>query len=199
MKLLIPYMIIVLTVFQSCSYSKKFSREYYTANEQMLQSIQKRYREHYRERPFSLEIKDKDFSQIGLEIITDTVRYIYNINLDDPALNDTLRKYRFDIDVMESLLKDMRTTQCTWLTNLDYYENLKKQQLVFISIRHRRLESFLRKDKYFTLAFFEYKQPFDERGRLLDRANRKQLRRINGAVFFKMKDDVAYAISNDFR
>jgi len=193
--------IIAITAFisGSCSYSKKFSREFFRENETMLNSLQHRYREHYKERPFSIEIKDRDFQQVSLEILTDTVRYIYSFYLDDPALVDTLRKYRFNISFMEKLIEDMRTTHCTWLTHLEYYENLKKQQLVFLSIRHRRLESFLKKDKYFTLAFFQYNQPFDERGRLLDRANKKVLRKINGAVFFKMTDSVAYAISSDFR
>jgi hypothetical protein len=198
-RLKISIYFLLITGLVACSYSKKFSQEFFIENQAMLQSIKQRYRDNYKERPFSLEIKDKDFQRIGLEILTDSVRYIYDFHLDDPALVDTMIKYQFNVEFMQSLIEDMRQTHCTWLTNLEYYENLKKQQLVFLSIRDRRLESLLKKDKYFTLAFFENRQPFDEKGRLLDRANRKELRKINGAVFFRMKDDIAYAMSSDFR
>ncbi len=194
----IPLAIIVLAG-TSCSYSKKFTEDYYIENEEMLVSIKQRFRSHYQERPFSIEIKDKAAEQVGLEIITDTVRYIYTFHVNDPALADTMRKYQFNIPFMFDLIDDMRKTHCTWLTNLDYFEDLKKQHLVFLSIRHYRLESLFKKDKYFTLAFFENPQPYDQKGRLLDRANRKELRRINGAVLFRMKDKTAYALSSDFR
>jgi hypothetical protein len=134
-----------------------------------------------------------------LEIITDSVRYIYDFDLADPAMIDTMQKYHFDIPFMKSLIDDMRKTHCTWLTNLDYFEDLRAQHLVFLSVRHYRLESLFKKDKYFTLAFFENPQPFDEKGRLLNRVNKKELRKINGAVLFKMTERVAYAMSSDFR
>lgn len=199
MKLCIAAILIIVAIGTSCSYSKKFSQEYYLENEEMLHSIKTRFRDHYKTRPFSIEIKDKDFRQVGLEIITDTVRYIYTFELSDPALIDTMQKYHFDVPFMRSLIDDMRKTHCTWLTNLDYFENLKAQHLVFLSIRHHRLESLFKKDKYFTLAFFENPQPFDEKGRLLNRVNKKELRKINGAIFYRMKDRVAYAINSDFR
>jgi len=192
-------LIIFVIAATSCSYSKKFSREFYMENEKMLHSIKERYKEHYKTRPFSIEIKDKAFQQVGLEIITDTVRYIYGFDLADPAMVDTMQKYNFDIPFMKTLIDDMRTSHCTWLTNLNYYEDLRSQHLVFLSIRHYRLESLFKKDKYFTLAFFDYPQPFDEKGRLLNRANKKELRKINGAVFFRMTNTVAYAMSSDFR
>lgn len=196
-----PFTLFILLAFTlgACSHSKNFSREFYTGNSEILHSIQQRFRSHYQERPFAIEIKDKAFEQVGLEIITDSIRYIYSFYLDDPALRDTMRKYNFDIPFMDSLIADMRRAHCTWLTNLDYFENLQKRHLVFLSIRHHRLESLFKKDKYFTLAFFNSPQPFDDRGRLLDRSNRKQPRKINGAVFFRMNDSVAFAISNDFR
>jgi hypothetical protein len=192
-------LIIILCVGTSCSYSKKFSQEYYKENEAILHSIKQRFRDHYKSRPFSIEIKDKASQHVGLEIITDSVRYIYDFDLGDPAMIDTMQKYHFDIPFMKSLIDDMRKTHCTWLTNLDYFEDLRAQHLVFLSIRHYRLESLFKKDKYFTLAFFENPQPFDEKGRLLNRVNKKELRKINGAVLFKMTERVAYAMSSDFR
>jgi hypothetical protein len=183
----------------SCSYSKEFPRTYYAENSEVLQSIKQRYKQNYNQHPFSLEIRDKAFEQLGLEMILDTIRYIYSFQIKDPSLADTLHRYGYKArDVLE-LIHDMQQVQCTWLNNLDYYENLEKKYLVFLSIRHRKLESVWRKDRYFTLAFFDTPQPFDEKGRLLDRKNRKQLRKINGAVFYKIDDRTGYALTTHFR
>ena len=189
----------MLSVFISCSYSKEFPRSYYTENSEVLQSVKQRYKQNYNARPFSLEIKDKAFEQVGLEMILDTIRYIYNFQIEDPSLGDTLRKYNFKAPEIIELIHDMQKVHCSWLNNLDYYENLEKKYLVFLSIRHRKLESAWRKDKYFTLAFFDTPQPFDEKGRLLDRKNKKKIRKINGAVFYKIDEKTGYAITTHFR
>ena len=195
------HLIIVCVLFfaTSCSYSKKFSKEFYAENKEMLHKVKEDFRLHYETRPFAIGIRDRYFEQIDLLIITDSIRYIYGFNVSDPKLIDTLRKYQFDIDYMESLINDMQDLHCTWLSNLTYYENFNKKNLVFLSIRHSRLESSIKKNKYFTLAFFESPQPFDERGRLLDKADKKKPRRINGAIFYRIDDRVAFAISNNFR
>jgi hypothetical protein len=183
----------------SCSYSKKFTNEYYQENRELLQSIQQRYKSQYDEHPFSIEIKDKTFKTVGLEIITDTIRYIYSFDIADQSMQDTLTKYRFNASIVNSIIEDMQKIHCTWLTNLDYYESLQKKYLVFLSIRHKKLESIFRKDKYFTLAFFNTPQPFDNKGRMLDRKDRKQLRKINGAVLFRLDNKTGYALTATFR
>lgn len=186
-------------VLPSCSYSKKFTHSYYRENEPLLQSMEQRFKQLYREHNFSLEIKDKNFEQVGLEIISDTLRYIYDFSIDEPSLTDTLYKYKFNAPAVVDLVHDMQKTHCTWITNLDYYEKQEKKFLVFISIRHRRLESVFKKDKYFTLAFFDSPQPFDKNGRLLDKKDRRELRKINGAILFRINDKVGYALNDKFR
>ena len=183
----------------SCSYSKNFTNNYYRENETLLQSMKQRFKQLYEEHNFSLEIKDKSFKQVGLEIISDTLRYIYDFSIDDPSLIDTLYKYKFNASEIVSLINDMQKTHCTWITNLDYYEKQEKKFLVFISIRHRKLESVFKKDKYFTLAFFNSPQPFDKNGRLLDKKDHRQLRKINGAILFRINDKVGYALNDKFR
>ena len=189
----------VLAILVSCSSSKEFPRAYYNENSEVLQSMKQRYKQDYNARPFSLEITDKSFKRVGLEMILDTIRYIYNFQIDDPSLADTLRRYNYKATEILGLIHDMQEVQCTWLNNLDYYENLEKKYLVFVSIRHRKLESTWRKDKYFTLAFFDTPQPFDDKGRLLDKKNKKQIRKINGAVFYKVDDRTGYALTTHFR
>ena len=170
MKCIITYIILLswLSVSGSCSYSKKFTQNYYSENETTLQSIRSRFKQLYDKNPFSLELNDKKLTRIGLEIHTDSIRYIYDFKMSEPYLFDTLHKYQFDVEQMNELISDMQKANCTWITNLDYYEKREKKFLVFISVRDKKLTAFLKPEKYFTLAFFDQPQPYDERGRLLD-------------------------------
>jgi hypothetical protein len=190
--------LLLALVFTSCSYSRKFTETYYKENEPLLQSIMTRYKELYEKHPFSLEIKDKEFQQIGFEILTDSIRYIYSFD-NEPDLLDTLVKYKFDVDAMSTLVNDMQQAHCTWITNLDYYENRQEKYLVFISIRNKKLKAFLKSEKYFTLAYFDTRQYYDEKGRLLDKADRKTLRKINGSIFHRLNDRVCYSLRGNFR
>jgi len=183
----------------SCSYSKKFTQTYYRDNETTLQSIRKRFEELYDKKPFSLELKDRELSLIGMEIHTDSIKYIYSFRTDEPYLLDTLHKYQFDVKAMSELINDMQKAHCTWITNLDYYEKKQKKFLVFISVRDKKLNAFLRPEKYFTLIFFDQPQPFDEKGRLLDNEDLEKKRKINGSIFRRINDKVYYALSSQFR
>lgn len=200
MKQLVNYIIILVlaSTAVSCSYSKKFTETYYKENEEVLQSIMTRYKELYEKHPFSVEIKDKDFAKIGFEIITDTIKYVYTFD-HEPALIDTLEKYKFDVQAVSTLINDMQRVHVTWLTNLDYYEKGQEKYLVFMSMRHRKLKAFLKAEKYFTLAFFDSRQTYDEKGRLLDKVDRKNIFKINGGVFFKLNDRVCYSVAGNFR
>ncbi len=183
----------------SCSYSKAFTKKYYSKNEEQLQLINTNFKKLYKGHPFSLELKDKQLQTIGLEIHTDTVRYIYTFQLDEPYLLDTLVKYKLDVKIVSELINAMQKTGCTWVSNIDYYENYEKKYLLFMSVRSKRLEAFLKPEKYYTLIFFEEPQPYDTKGRLIDKADKKNNRRINDQVFHKVTEKVFYAITDNYR
>jgi hypothetical protein len=134
-----------------------------------------------------------------MEIHTDSIKYIYSFNTDEPYLLDTLQKYQYDVKAMSELINDMQNAHCTWITKLDYYENLQRKYLVFVSVRDRKLNAFLRPEKYFTLAFFDRSQPYDKEGRLLDTEDSRKVRKINSSVFHRINDKVFYALSGHFR
>ena len=188
-----------LCTILSCSYSKKFTQNYYRENESTLLSIRDRFKKLYDKTPFSLEIKGVNLKTLGMEIHTDSIKYIYSFSMDEPNLSDTLHKYKFDVTAMSELIHDMQKTHCTWITNLDYYEKLEKKFLVFISVRDKKLNVFLRPEKYFTLVFFDQPQSFDEKGRILDKEDLKTIRLINGGVFRKINEKVGYALTGKYR
>lgn len=183
----------------SCSYSRKFTKNYYSGNEATLQSIREKYRMLYERNPFSLELKDKQLNRIGMEIHTDSIKYIYTFRTDEPYLLDTLYKYNYDVKAISELINDMQKAHCTWITYLDYYEKRRKKFLVFLSIRNKKLDAFLQPEKYFTLAFFDEPQISDEKGRLMDREYPDRARKINSSTFRRINDRVFYALSKQFR
>ena len=188
-----------VTLALACNHSRKFTQTYYRENERTILSIRDRFTKMYDHHPFSLELKDKYLQRIGLEIITDSIKYIYAFNINEPYLTDTLRKYGFDIAGISDLIIDMQRVHCTWVTNLDYYENHQKKELLFLSVRHKELESFLKPEKYFTMALFNEPQPVDEKKRLLDKEGISQLRKINGKIYRSINERTFYAVTDMYR
>ena len=201
MKKLVQYTLYAILpgILLSCSYSRKFTENYYRDNQSTLQSIRTRYKALYEKGPFSLELKDVRLNRIGMEIHTDSIKYIYTFRTDEPYLLDTLYKYNYDVKAISELINDMQKAHCTWITNLDYYEKRKKKFMVFLSVRDKKLNAFLRPEKYFTLAFFDEIQVSDEKGRLMDNEFPNQERKIHSSTFRKINDRVFYALSKQFR
>lgn len=194
---IIPFLLVLLVTGLSCT--PTFTATYYRKNSATINSIHAQYQKLYAERPFSLEFKDKTFNYISLEIIKDTIRYIYKFNLDEPYLADTLDKYQFNTPGVILLLADMRSIKCTWINKMDFYVNRQKESMIYLSVRERKLDSWLKPEKYYTIAFFSQPQQFDPRGRV--KATTRSLRpmKINNAIYWKITDRICYAITENFR
>lgn len=202
MKTLINHIILslsLLLVLQSCSPTRRFTATYYQNHQTHVDSILQLYETLYKVHPFSLEIKDKALSRLGLELHTDSIKYVYSFRLDERNLIDTLDKYQLDIKLMSQLLQQMQEAGCTWISKLDYYVNRSPKYLVFMSIRHKALTGFLRSEKYFTLAVFDRPQLYDKKGRLLDRDDHRSIRRINDEVYKRITDRVFFAVTDKYR
>lgn len=183
----------------SCSYSAKFTSRYYEQYDSTLHAIRTRYEKLYEKQAFSLDLKNKELSRLGLELFTDSMRYVYNFQLTDRSFPDTLYKHGLDLLEMSYLIRDMQTVQATWISKLDYYVQREKRYLIFLSVRHRSLKGLLKPERYFTLAFFDKDQLYDKKGRLLDRDDQKTHRRINGEVFRRITDKVFFAVLDRYR
>lgn len=198
MKNYLLYFITVTIVAVSCTSSRGLTADYYRQNEAMLVSIKDRFKKIHRLHPFSFEVEDKNFSEVGIEIITDTIRYIYHFKPGENNLADTLQAYQFNVAEMLTLFADMKQLRCTWITNLDYYERGQEKFMVFLSLRHYKLGSD-RKEKYFTVVFFDQPQFFDNKGRLLAKEKSRTIMKINGQVFYKINNRVCFTLSGTFR
>ena len=182
----------------SCS-PKNISTKYYFENEKVLDRIEESYKQLYQLTPFTIGFTDRTFNTVSLEIITDTLSYIYEFAVNEPRLTDTLMKYHPRATRVIDLINQMRSIRCTWIRNLDYYVDEKKNSLIFMSIKPVALKAPLAYHKYYVLTYFQQPQYFDSQGRLLDKKTFRRLRKINGEIFHRINDKVCYTISGNFR
>jgi len=182
----------------SCS-PKNISTKYYYENERVLDRIEESYKSLYPLGPFNVGFTDRDFKTVSLEIITDTLSYIYEFNIDEARLSDTLAAYKLNAVKINTLIKQMHDIRCTWITFSDYYVDEKKHTLILMSIKPVALKAPFSYAKYYVLTYFPQPQYFDREGRLLDKRRMRRLRKINGEVFKRINNKVCYAVTGHFR
>ena len=189
---------IVAGLLFSCS-PKNISTKYYYENEKVLDSMEESYKALYHKGPFNLSFTDRDFKIISLEIITDTLSYIYEFGIDEKRISDTLTAYHLNAQKVNMLIKQMHDIRCTWINHSDYYVDEKKQTMILMSIKPFALKSLFSYAKYYVLTYFPQPQYFDSEGRLLDKRKLRRLRKINGEVFKRINNKVCYSITGHFR
>ena len=182
----------------SCS-PKNISTKYYYQNEKVLDKIEETYKKLYQQGPFTIGFNDRSFKTVSVEIITDTLSYIYEFTVNEPRLTDTLVTFHLNAPKIVELIQQMQSIRCTWIRNLDYYVDEKKNSLIFMSIKALALKAPFSYSKYYVLTYFQQPQYFDSEGRLLDKRRRRRLRKINGEIFKRINDKVCYTISGNFR
>ncbi|WP_460559815.1 hypothetical protein [Ferruginibacter profundus] len=182
----------------SCS-PKNISTKYYYQHEKVLDKIEETYKALSVDHPFTIGFTDKAFKTISLEIITDTLSYIYEFDISESRLVDTLTAYHLNAPKVIKLIQQMESIRCAWIKNYDYYVDEKKNTLVFMSVRAVALHSPLAYKKYYVLTYFQQPQYFDSDGNLLDKRKLRRLRKINGEVFKRINDKVCFTISGKFR
>ena len=172
---------------------------YYRKHQPTLDSIELVYRQAYQQRHFSIEFTDRPFDHVSLELITDTLTYIYEFAVGEPRMQDTLRKFGYDTTAINHLIKSMQSMNCTWVNNLDYYTEETKHSLIYISLWPRIFNSPFVNKKYYILTYFSQRQYFDGEGNLMVGRRLRRIRKINGEVFRKINDKVCYTVSAQFR
>ncbi len=189
----------LIPLFVAASCAKLNISNYYRRHQPILDSIEYTYREAFVKKPFSIAFTDRSFDHVSLELITDTLTYIYEYRIDETRLTDTLKKYGYDTTSIGWLIRNMRTRECTWIDNLDYYTDINKHSLIYISLWPRSFNFPFVNKKYYILTYFQQPQYFDSEGRLLVGRRLKHIRKINGDVYHRINDRVCYAISDRFR
>lgn len=193
--LLIPILAVML---HSCS-PKNISTKYYYENEKALDRIEESYKALYPLGPFNVGFTDRDFKTVSLEIITDSLSYIYEFGINETRILDTLSAYNLNTTRISTLIRDMHDIRCAWISYSDYYVDEKKHNMILMSIKPVALKSVFSYAKYYVLSYFPQPQYFDSEGRLLDKRKLRRLRKINGEVFHRINNRVCYSIAGHFR
>ncbi|MFM6925634.1 MAG: hypothetical protein ACKOU7_09045 [Ferruginibacter sp.] len=193
--LIIP---VIAGMLFSCS-PKNISTKYYYENEKALDRIEESYKALYPLGPFNVGFTDRDFKTVSLEIITDTLSFIYEFRIDEPRIMDTLAAYNLNAPKIGTLIKEMHDIRCAWVSYSDYYVDEKKHTMILMSIKPVALRSLFSYAKYYVLSYFPQPQYFDSEGRLLDKRKLRRLRKINGEVFHRINNKVCYSIAGHFR
>jgi hypothetical protein len=183
----------------SCASRKVYSTNYYFENEKTLTTIEQSFKTMYAKKHFSVGFTDLSFNYISLEIMTDSLKYIYEFEVKEPRFQDTLLKYGLNAEGITELVMQMRAIHCLWINNLDVYSNNQKRSLVFMSIKPVAIHLPFTSKKYYILTFYSQPQYFDSEGRLLASRQRRKLQRINDDIFRRINDKVAYTVSERFR
>jgi hypothetical protein len=195
----IKYILLLNAALALVSCATTNIKKYYSENKTALDSISQTYRQQYEKGSFSILFTDKSFEHVSVEITTDTIKYIYEFEMNEKRMGDTLTKYHLPVNELESLIAAMKSVKCSWISNLDYYEDENKNSLVYMSVRSKSWSFPLIDKKYYILTYYSQPQYYDNEGRLLDRRQRRRLRRINKDIFYRINDKVCYTISNLFR
>jgi len=182
----------------SCS-TKIISTNIYQEHKENLDNIERRYEKLNPTNHFSLAFTDKKFSIVSLEMITDTLTRIYEFNVNEKRLADTLIKFNYDTAGIYYLIRKMQQSKVTWINSFDYYVNDLPQQLIILSIKPVTIRYIFSPPKYVALAYFRTNQSFDEKGRLLDNRRTKQVRKIKDQVFYRITDRICYTITDKYR
>ena len=195
---LFTVLITCLLLTTSCS-TKIISNNYYQEKKGTVDSIESRYEKLNARRPFAIAFTDKKLTIISLEMISDSLTRIYEFNLGEQRLGDTLLKFNYDTAGIYYLIRKMQQTKVTWINSVDYYVNDQPQQLIYLSIKPVTIRYLFSPPKYIALGYFRTAQSFDEKGRLLDNRRTKQVRKIKGQVFYKITDRICYTVTDKYR
>src|ERR1700722_4313775 len=150
---------------------------YYHKHRSTLDGMEQIYLNAYNTKPFSIEFTDRPFDHVSLELTTDTLTYIYEFAVGEPRLQDTLQKYGYDTAAINNLVTNMRSMECTWINNLDYYADETRHSLVYISLWPKRFNSPFVNKKYYILTYFAQPQYFDADGDLMTGRRLRHIRK----------------------
>jgi hypothetical protein len=192
------YSIILLATI-ACSCTSLNITNYYRRHRYTLDGMAGVYQTTWHSHHFSIEFTDRSFEQVSLEFDTDTLSYIYEFTVGEPRMQDSILKYGYDTAAINNLISSMRSMECTWINDLDYYTDTTSHSLVYISLWPRAFNLPFANKKYYILTYFSQPQYFDSEGNLMTGRRLRRIRKINGETFKKINEKVCYTISAQFR
>ena len=124
-----------------------------------------------------------DYSNIGMDIFTDTMRYaVTNQQLPD-AIRKTARAFRYDTIKLRQLYTDLYGIQAIWIGKDKMYYQNRTSEVTFLSFRSVAGGNPFLDRKYYTLVMFDSALLNDEFNTILQR---QRFNHIKDNVYFKI-------------
>lgn len=180
--LTIPFTLLIIAASSSCvSMKEKKSEKFYLQNQIPIQRILKSYDSLYAQTPFNIGFSDRGYTKVGMDIITDTVRYAVTNLQSTELFRQTVMGFHFDSARIRSLYYDLYNIKCIWLGKADFYVTGKQEMLTYLSFRSVAAGNPFLDRKYYTLVFFE---PGFLREEMNDQLRKAGLKKIDRDVYF---------------
>jgi hypothetical protein len=185
----LTYIALMAVLFSSCAASKeKKTGKYYYENEKDIQEIISLYKGLYNHQPFSLGFSDRSYEHVGMDIITDTVRYAIDNLQSMDIFREAVYLFNYDTVSIRKLYKKMYDIKCIWVGTTDTYYKGKKENVIFLTFRSVRFGNPFLDRKYYSLVIFDPKFINEETDRII---------REDG--FKKVKNEIYFKIGEKFR
>jgi hypothetical protein len=183
MKSLSGFLFIIVLLYSCAASREKKSAKYYFENEKSIQEILKLYKDQYRIQPFSLGFSDRSYDHIGVDIITDTVRYALHNRQNMDLFREAVYAFKYDTVALRKMYYKMFDIGCIWVGTADYYYKGKQEEVVFLSFRSVRFGNPFLDRKYYHLVLFDPRLINDETNKLIEDAGFK---RVKNEIYFKI-------------
>ena len=179
---ILVFSLFVLTGLSSCYVnSDRKSASYYEKNQPEINTIRRLYDSLYIHQPFSIGFTDKTFKYYVMEVITDTLRSIFNNEQSEKQLFETIVRFNYDTSMLRQLSTKMKEIKCLWIDKASFYLDEKKDTVTFFSFKSVLIDKPFVENKYYILLFLK-KKP--EHPYLTNRVKKGEIVRINDLVYF---------------
>jgi hypothetical protein len=182
-----PFKTVVLILvagllFGACAAGKKRkSANYYREHKSSLDSLRSLYDELYHHQAFSAGFTDKSYKYFVMEVITDTVRYIYNTEKNQPQVIEMISKFQYDKEKIRRFGELMKANECLWLSKSSFYANEKRETVTYLSFKSAATDRPFVENKYYVLIFMDH--PITSTG-IRQRIKDGELVKIDELVYF---------------
>jgi hypothetical protein len=173
----------LLMLFSCVSMKEKKSAKYYIENETKISEIIKGYDELYQQQPFNLGFSERDYSKLGLDIITDTIRYAITNQQRTDVIQKTVKAFGYDTVKLRKLYTDLYEIRAIWLGRDDVYFHDVKSSVTYLSFRSVAVGNPFLDRKYYTLVFFDPSQTDDNFKNMLDKQG---FRHVKNNIYFSI-------------
>jgi hypothetical protein len=179
---LLTSILLILAIDHSCSPERK-SGSYYRENKKEINELKDEYDALYRQQAFSAGFTDKAFKYYVMQIMTDTLRAIYNTEKRKDELWQNVLRFHYDTVALKNMAAMMKKIKCLWVGKTDHYFGERREVFTYISFQSA--DKAFRENKYYVLILPDRKVDYPE---AQEQIKKGKIVQIDSFVYFATTD-----------